>query len=289
MQAFSHASVIEFAGKIALQLGKIDGVIAVVLGGSWARGAGTPNSDIDLGIYYDPAAPPSLDALRALGAKLDDSHSGDVVTNFGDWGPWINGGGWLTIEGQRVDWIYRDYPKVSSFIERNLAGKTQAYYQTGHPHAFQEHVYMGEVSYCISLYDPVGKLAALKALTVPYPPALRDTIIHYNLWEAGFCVDICRKSAARGDVFHVTGCMFRCVACLVQVIFALNGQYWINEKGSVKSAAGFALSPVDFEARVNSILGELRQSGDSLLSKVEQANVLVIECGELVSRFNDQK
>ena len=31
--------------------------------------------------------------------------AGPVVTNFYEWGPWVNGGAWLTIAGQRVDFL----------------------------------------------------------------------------------------------------------------------------------------------------------------------------------------
>src|SRR3712207_8687536 len=35
-----------------------------------------------------------------------------VVTAPGGWGPWVDGGGWLTIDGSAVDWIYRDLDRV---------------------------------------------------------------------------------------------------------------------------------------------------------------------------------
>jgi predicted nucleotidyltransferase len=96
-------ATIELAQRIAERLGEIEGVIAVALGGSWARGEAHPGSDVDLGIYYSPGNPPRIIDLRLLAQELDDRHPPDAVTNFGEWGPWINGGGWLTIEGRRVD------------------------------------------------------------------------------------------------------------------------------------------------------------------------------------------
>ncbi len=39
--------------KIVDSLKRITGVSALVLGGSRARGTESPNSDIDIGIYYD--------------------------------------------------------------------------------------------------------------------------------------------------------------------------------------------------------------------------------------------
>ena len=63
---------IETAQSVADRLGQIDGVVAVVLGGSRTRGTASPDSDIDLGIYYDPDQRPALEALRALAQELND-------------------------------------------------------------------------------------------------------------------------------------------------------------------------------------------------------------------------
>jgi hypothetical protein len=43
---------LELARRIAARLGEIEGVVAVALGGSWARGEAHPGSDVDLGIRY---------------------------------------------------------------------------------------------------------------------------------------------------------------------------------------------------------------------------------------------
>lgn len=241
------------AQDIAARLIAVEGVRAVVLGGSWARGAGDPGSDIDLGLYYDPAQPPDLAALRALAASLDDGSSGEAVTQFGEWGPWINGGAWLTINGQRVDWLYRDLALVRRCVEECITGQPRLFYQAGHPHGFHTHIYMGELAYCLPLADPFGDVAALKALTTPYPPLLKRALIN-GLWEAEFSLETCRKSAKRGDVFHVSGSLFRCAACMIQALYALNETYWINEKGSLQKAGTFPLSPPDFEAEVRAAL-----------------------------------
>lgn len=263
------------AQEIAARLGQIEGVAAVVLGGSWSRGAADAKSDIDLGLYYDPTRPPSIEALRQLAQELDDTHSRELVTDFGGWGPWINGGGWLQIDGQRVDWLYRDLGLVRQIIADCRAGRTACYYQPGHPLGFFTHIYLGEVFFCQPLYDPQNILAELKSLVSPYPPLLKAALTREYLWQAGFALDTSRKSVERGEVFYVSGNLFRCAACLVQVLFALNEQYIINEKGSLTTTGIFALCPPDFAGVIEQVLACPGNSSAELRASLERFEQLL--------------
>jgi predicted nucleotidyltransferase len=272
---------VELARQIAGRLGEIEGVVAVALGGSWARGEAHADSDVDLGIYYRPENPPRITDLRLLAQELDDRHPQYAVTNFGEWSPWINGGGWLTIEGRKVDWLYRDLDLVELTIRECRAGRPSVYYQPGHPHGFHTHIYMGEIHYCRSLFDPDGELRALKNMTEHYPPRLKDALIRRQLWEARFALDTCRKSAARGDAFYVAGCLFRCAACMVQTLFALNERYLINEKGSVEVADSLPLSPGNFREIVDSVLARPGGSPQELEGSVGNIECLLVAVEEL--------
>jgi len=264
-------TVIDLAQRVADRLGTIDTVVAVVLGGSWARGSARPDSDIDLGIYYRPAEPPSVLALRQLAQEIDDRHLPDLVTAYGEWGPWINGGAWLQIDGHHVDWLFRDLDRVARTIDECRAGRPTCDYQIGHPHGFHNHIYMGEVHVCRPLHDPHGELARLKTLTAEYPPALKHVLINKYLFEAQFSLDIADKPARRGDTAYVAGCLFRCVACLVQVLFALNEEYFLNEKGSAQATDGFALHPDRFAASTATALGQCGAAGAAQLAQLVQA------------------
>ncbi|WFU68247.1 hypothetical protein [Bradyrhizobium brasilense] len=101
---------------------------------------------------------------------------------------------------------------------------------------------MGEVALCHQLHDPDGLVAALKARTVPYPPALRDALIRRFQWEVLFSIENAELALPRGDGTHVAGCAYRALACLAQVLFALNGQYLINEKSALAQAANFPVT-----------------------------------------------
>lgn len=268
-------AVFELSSRISGHLSQIEGVEAVALGGSWARGEAHPNSDVDIGIYYRSGSPPSLGDLRRLARGLDDRHPEDVLTDFGGWGPWIDGGGWLTIEGRSVDWLYRDLDRVQRATEECRAGRPTVHYQPGHPHGFHTHIYLGEIHHCRPLHDSQDTLQSIKRLAEPYPPRLKQALIQKQLWEAGFALDTCRKSAARGDAFYVAGSLFRCAACLVQTLFALNERYVINEKGSVEAAGSLPVSPPDFAGTIGSVLAHPGERPDQLQVSIERSEKLL--------------
>lgn len=265
----------KIAAKVAKKLIAIDGVVAVTLGGSTARGAADAASDVDLGVYYRAEKKPNVDRFRDLAKDLDDESAPLSVTGYGEWGPWINGGAWLRVDGKRVDWIYRELGHVVQAISDCRAGRVGIDFQAGHPHGWNHHVYMGEIAESEPLQDPAGVLEAMKKLAGDYPPGLKRGLVERHLWEASFTLETVAKSPKRGDVAYVAGALYRCVAALVQVIYAVNERYFLNEKGSVAAAADMKRSPKRFEERVNGVLGKVGSSPAQLAKSVEEIRELV--------------
>ena len=270
-------TVPRLARRISTRLGGLEGVVAVALGGSWARGDAQPDSDLDLGLYYDPTGPLRIQDLRQLARELDDRHPTEAVTGFGGWGPWINGGGWLIIEGQRVDWLYRDLALVRRIFEECRAGRPTLHHQPGHPHGFHTHIYMGEVHYCHPLHDPEDALKELKLLADPYPPLLRQSLVRTHLWQADFALHTTRSPIGRGDVFHASGSFYQCIASLVQVLYALNETYLINEKGALEAIDVMPTRPDGFVEVASGVLSGPGRSPNQLHESLEALEGLVRE------------
>lgn len=263
------------ARRLADRLIGLDGIVAVVLGGSRARGTATPESDVDLGLYYDPGTPPSIDALNALAREIDDRRPGDAVTRYGEWGPWINGGAWLVVEGWRVDWLFKDLARIRRIVSECRAGRPEIAYQVGHPHAFVSSIYLGEIACCVALADPSEAIAELKRLVRPYPPLLRDTLTARFLFEATFSLDGAAKAAVRDDMVTVIGALYRSIACLVQVLHAANDRYCINEKGALADVDGFARKPERFVATAVRLLTAPGGSRAAVAATIDAAYALV--------------
>jgi predicted nucleotidyltransferase len=250
--------------EIVGQVKQVEGVKAIVLGGSRARGTHTSSSDVDLGIYYHPDFPLDVDALSKVATRLDNAHREKVITDIGGWGPWINGGGWLVIQSYHVDFLYRDLRKVHAVIEDCLHENVEMFYQPGHPFGFVSSIYLAEVAVCQPLWDPEGYIAELKKKVIPYPDSLQKALVQKFTWEINFSIDIARKSAERSDVTYAAGCCFRSVMCMLQVLFALNQTYWLNEKGAVAVAEEFPRKPEGLQSRVNETLQLLEAEPQSI-------------------------
>src|SRR5579871_1992046 len=215
--------------RLVRAFGGVPGVRAIVLGGSRARGEASAHSDYDIGLYYEPDH--AIDVGRlAKAAMLLPGAASSSTTAIGEWGPWINGGAWLTVAGTRVDLLYREIDKVRAVVEACRAGRIERVYQPGHPHAFVSSIYMGEVALARILWDPDDVFGALQRRCNPYPPALGEALIRTFLWEARFTIENALHGRGRDDPAYVAGCAFRSVACLCQSLFALNGVYLLNEK-----------------------------------------------------------
>lgn len=268
--------------EVVERLKPIAGIAALTLGGSRARGTATATSDIDIGIYYAESHPLDLQRLQQVATELDDQHRDDLMTEIGDWGLWINGGGWLTIQGIAVDLLYRDLEQVAGCIAACCAGQITIAYQVGHPHGFCNSVYMAEVAVGRSLWDPEGRLQALQEQTRSYPPLLQQATIQKFLWEAEFCLRIGRKSISRRDVTYAAGCCFRGVMCLMQTLFALNEQYWMNEKGAVALASTFPRCPAQLQGRIEKIFADLAAEETAIATAINHLQDLVQETTFLI-------
>ena len=95
--------------------------------------------------------------------SLDDRDAPGLVTAFGEWGPGVNGGGWLRIAAI-TSIFFIAIGAVRAAIDECLAGDPQTIYQLGHPFGFHNQIYAGEINFCRPLFDRGGKVTRLKRM-----------------------------------------------------------------------------------------------------------------------------
>jgi hypothetical protein len=271
----------ELVLALSERMGAIRGIKAVALGGSHARGRALPGSDIDLGIFYSEADPFSIQSIRELAEDVNDAAS-PVVAGFYEWGPWVNGGAWLTIGGQRVDFLYRSLEHLERVIAEAEAGHYELHYAQQPPFGFFSGTYLGEIAVCIPLIDPEARLDLLKRRVADYPEALRRSVVQDYLWAAEFgLAAFARKFAARSDGYGTAACLTCAVNQLVLALFALNRKYLLNDKTALAEVAEFDRAPREFGSRVQKTLAHLGASAAELVAAVESITQLHRETVEL--------
>ncbi len=192
----------------------------------------------------------------ALCRELDDAGTAEA-TAPGGWGPWVDGGAWLTVQGQRVDFIYRELGRVERSVADALAGHVKLHAQPGHPHGVHSHHYAAELALGHILVDGGGELAALKVNLGAYPPGLRAALSAHYGWQPDFWLYGAAKGQQRGDLHYAQGSAYQAVMAMVQLLCA-RGEVWLtNEKGALAQADAVADAPRRFAERVNAALSSL--------------------------------
>ena len=261
----------------------VRGLRAIVLGGSYASDSERPDSDIDIGLYYEEKEPLEIGQIRAIASLLNDT-ADLTVTELGGWGVWVNGGAWLTIEGQRVDFLYRNIDFVAATIDDCNEGKIQADYWQQPAYGFHSFMYCTETVICRPLYDPEQVIEGLKAKVATYSPYLKQAIIERFLWSARFTLDNTYKSAAHGEVYRVSGCLARAMHCLVQVLYALNETYYLSEKKLEMDLGSFEVRPENFVERIYGVLGAIGMSGGQLQESLAKTEEIYSEVARLAGK-----
>ena len=265
--------------QIAERFSRIPAVCAVVLGGSRATGTADASSDLDIRIYYDRSL---LDygELNAAAAEIDDLRRPNLICGEGGWGKWVNFGGWLTAGGTPTDLIFRDIERVRQTISETDTGRVGAHYQTGHPHAFLNVIYRGELALCRPLFVRDADFSALKSHAEEYPEAMRRALMDFFGFEAGFSAGFVQKYAESGDLYYLSGHLFRSVSAMNQLLFALNRAYCLNEKKAVSRAGNLPLAPADYAKQVQQLFRTAPQNpakaADDLQALLKETDAL---CG----------
>ena len=255
--------------SMADELSRVPGVQAVALGGSRARGTHRPDSDIDLGLYVD------ANVDRAGIARVASGWTGEAVelAERGGWGPWVDGGAWLIVDGVPVDLILRDIARVEEQCARASRGEFAFHTQPGHPLGFLDVAYAGEVATSVPLRDPDGLLVGLARSVTPYPEALRDAFLA-NIWQVDFLLNAAMKGAKSGDAAYVSLCGTTTTMLTAHAWHAAAGQWVTNEKGLVPNVARLPLDTAGFSAAAAAALGNLGTTPEELLASITRMREL---------------
>jgi hypothetical protein len=227
---------------LAARLAAVPGVVAVTLGGSRATGTAVEGSDWDFGLYYRGGLDPA--DITALGWP------GRVFAP-GEWGSIVNGGAWLTIDGARVDLIYRDLDEVLHWTAAAGDGRFEIRREVGYVAGIATYVLAGELALCRVLAGDLPRPS--------FPSRLRETAPVAWFRLAAGALSFADVYAGRQDRVACLANHCQAVLATAQGRLAAVGEWVLNEKRLVRRAG------LD---GIQDRLGQPKQDLDTLVSDV---------------------
>ena len=113
---------------------------------------------------------------------------------------------------------------------------------------------------------------------------MKNTIVNGFTWDAASALQNARKSAKRGDVYFVAGCLTRIVSDVVQTLYALNETYFISDKRLSQVLERFGIKPENFAERIGGMLGNMecdkKRLEETLLAAETLLNDVIVFCGD---------
>lgn len=274
----------QFLEQLVSRLSRLDDMTAIVLGGSYASGKQHDASDLDIGLYYEEAKPFSIGEIRRIAEGISINGTA-TVTEFYEWGAWVNGGAWIhTLQG-KVDFLYRNLDQVQRTLKEAHEGVGYRDFDQQPPYGFWSVIYLAETQTCIPLYDPKQVIDGLKRQVERYPLLLKSKIVSERLWGSEFTLMHARTFAEQGDIYNTAGCLSRVASDLTQALFALNERYFLSDKKVMEGVAAFPLLPIEYCKNISQILarpGASRRELTETVNRLEQVwHRVVLLAGDL--------
>ena len=261
------------------------GEYGIALGGSHAKGNSDALSDVDVYLFAERVVPGAERRERIVQALGEGSRA----VSWGSDEPFVQGGTDFRHRGVPVECWLRSAREVESAIAACRAGEIRREYAVWAVMGFFSHVVLADVRAMRIVEDPHGMLARWKEAVRTYPEPLRHALLRRFMAEAAFWPENFhyRSAVERGDVLYTSGIVQQVVHALVQVLFALNREYFPGEKGVAALLDRLPVRPPELASRFQAVLcagspptvAELREQARALGALVAEVQRLVAADG----------
>jgi hypothetical protein len=260
------------------------GDYGIALGGSYAKGTGDAQSDVDIYLFAHRVLPGCERSAIIEQAPLE---LGPVHTWGEDGDDWREGGTDFWVAGRKVECWLRNAGRVDATLQASVEGRIARDCVVWTVMGFYSYVLLSDLRVMRIIEDPCGILAGWKARIAEYPAALREAILAQYLAEARFWPDNFHYKTAveRGDILYTSGIVQQVVYALIQVVYALNRVYFPGEKMVAATLAKLPIQPADFAGRIRALVypGDAGTVAD-LRAQQGALAALVGEVAQLVRR-----
>lgn len=258
-----------------------DGQVSIAIGGSRSKGSADQWSDLDV-YLFSTSVLPGQDRKRVVSTMLP------TVCNVTAWGcddPFLEGGTDFTFEGVRVECWHRHEASVEEKLQASLSGEITRQYSPWAVMGFFDHAVLADIRSMQVVVDLKGALARWKTRVSSYPEALRRSLLHRFMRWAEFWPDNphYHSAVARVDLIYTSAIVQHTLQALIQVLFALNREYFPGEKQLASTMDKLSLRPQGLSERILRILNPGIQIGrDELAAQASALADLVAETKSLV-------
>ena len=260
------------------------GPYGVALGGSHAKGNNDAHSDIDLYLFTERILPGAERAefIRAtLGAESEP-------LSWGQDDPFEEGGTDFWYEGHRVEVWLRNAARVENTISASRQGQIRRDTVVWATMGFFNYVVLADMDTMRIVEDPHGLLAQWKEEVRTYPAPLRHAILTRFMREARFWPENLHYHSAiqRADLIYTSGIVNQVLHALIQVVFALNREYFPGEKKLAQALERLRIKPEAFSRRLHVLLFPGRYpTAERLQDQQRDLAELVAEVEQLMSLY----
>jgi hypothetical protein len=178
-------------------------------------------------MYYRGSIDPA--GLRALGYE-------GYVSEVGEWGPIMNGGGWLTVDGLAVDVLYRDLDTVERRLSEAEQGRFEVLLQNGSLAGAPTYGLVAELATCRPISGSLPRPG--------YPDALAEAAPGRWAGRAQVALMFAQKHADAGDAVCCAGMLAQAVLCVAHARLAERREWVVGEKRLVERAGLERVQPL---------------------------------------------
>lgn len=246
---------IAVAEKVAERYAATDGVEAVLLAGSVARGLADARSDVEVDVYWKRA--PSDAERRAV---VDEAGWEWVYAEV-DEHEWADG---VRLGGVKVDVSQFVTATIDGYLDALRSGDTEPELQVRATALLDGRALAGE-----------SQIGAWRARLAPYPEALGLAMLDQALPTRP--VERLEMLVARDDPVLLTRDVVEGVHALLDALFAVNRRYVPHpfHKWLAFESAQLVLAPHDLESRIRGVLAAPRDGVPDLVRLTEETFDLV--------------
>lgn len=258
------------------------GPYGIALGGSYAKGNSDALSDVDVYLFAHQVLP----GLHRRNLLLEALGETSEAVSWGNDDPFTQGGTDFWYQGQPVECWLRHTQQVENTIKACKQGQIRREHVVWAVMGFFNYVVLADVHTMRIVEDPHRVLARWKEDVRMYPETLRQAILQRFLREAAFWPENLhyRSAIERADIIYTTAIVQQVLHALIQVLFALNREYFPGEKNLAAALERLPIQPEAFPQRLQALLcmgsdpsaARLREQSQMLGTLVTDVEQLVL-------------